>query len=115
MLRWARKVRSVGKRRDDYATQSDFCAIFFRQLDRLYSLSLILTGDELRAEECFLAGLDSCVNGSLVFRESAVAWSRRTVIKCAIRFMLPSPSNSRGPDLVANGHDSSSNQDTSLE
>jgi DNA-directed RNA polymerase specialized sigma24 family protein len=115
MLRWARKVRSAGKGRNDYATHSDFCAIFLQQLDRLYWLALILTGDELRAEECFHAALDSCVEGSLVFKESAVAWSRRSVIKCAIRFMLPSPSSPSRPALVANRCDSSSGQDASLK
>jgi len=115
MLRWPRKVRSAGKGRGDYATHSDFCAVFLQQVDRLYSLALILTGDELRAEECLLAALDSCVEGSLVFKESAVAWSRRSVIKCAIRFMLPSPSSLSHPDLVANRCASSSDQDALLK
>jgi DNA-directed RNA polymerase specialized sigma24 family protein len=115
MLRWARKVRSAGKGRNDYATHSDFCAIFHQQLDRLYSLALILNGDELRAEECLLAAFDSCVEGSLVFKGSAVAWSRRSVIKRAIRFMLPSPSSPFLPDLVGNRCDSSSDRDASLK
>jgi hypothetical protein len=51
MLRWAKEVQSVGKRRDDYAAHSDFCAVFLQQTDRLYSLALILTGDELRAAD----------------------------------------------------------------
>lgn len=115
MLRWARKVRSAGKSRDDYAAHSDFCAVFLQQLDRLYLLALILTGDELRAEECLLAALDSCAEGSLVFKESAVAWSRRSVTKCAIRFMLPSPASPSRLDLVANRYDTSLNQDASLK
>ena len=115
MLQWARKVRSAGKGRDDYAAHSDFCAVFLQQLDRLYSLALILTGDELRAEQCLLAALDSCVEGSLVFKESAAAWSRRSVMKCAIRFMLPSPSIPSRPDLVANHCGASSDQDASLK
>jgi hypothetical protein len=114
MLRWAKKVRSVGKGRDDYAAHSDFCALFIQQLDRLYSLALILTGDELKAEECLLAALDSCAKGSLVFKESATAWSRRSVIKCAIRFMLPSPLSRPVPRLVVNRCDSSSDQHASL-
>lgn len=89
MLRWARKVRSAGKGRDGYAAHSDFCAIFLQQLDRLFPLALILTGDELRAEECLLAALDFCEQRDLVFKESALSWSRRTVIKVAIRSMSP--------------------------
>src|SRR6267154_4951821 len=115
MLRWARKIRSAGKGGNDYATHSDFCAIFLQQLDRLYSLALILNGDEPRAEECLLAAFDSCVEGSLVFKGSAVAWSRRSVIKRAIRLMSPSPSTLFIPDLVGNRCDSSSDQDASLK
>jgi hypothetical protein len=95
MLQSASKKRPDGEGRNDYATHSDFCAVFLQQLDRLYSLALILTGHELRAEECLLAALDSCEQRDLVFKESAVSWSRRTVIKIAIRSMSPAP---LGPD-----------------
>lgn len=87
--------------RNDYATHSDFCAIFRNQLDRLYSLALILAGDELIAENCFLAAFDSCAEESRVFRESALSWSRRSVIKNAIKFVLPAACNSARQCLVA--------------
>ena len=115
MLRPSRKKRSDGKGGSDYATHSDFCAIFLQQLDRLYSLALILTGDEFRAEECLLVALDSCAEGSPVFKESAVAWSRRMVIKRAIRFMAPLPTSPSRSNLVVNRCDSSSEQDASLK
>jgi len=67
MLRWTKKMRSAGKGREDYAAHSDFCAVFLQQLDRLYSLALLLTGDELTAEECLLAAFDSCEQRGLVF------------------------------------------------
>lgn len=88
--------------RNDYATHADFCAIFRQHVDRLYLLALILTGDELTAEKCFLAALDSCAEERLVFRESALSWSRRSVIKSAIRFMLPAPGSQTGPHPVGN-------------
>ena len=78
--------------RNDYATRADFCALFRQHIDRLYLLALILTGDELTAEKCFLAALDSCAEERLVFRESALSWSRRSVIKSTIRFTLPARS-----------------------
>ena len=87
--------------RTDYATHADFCAIFRQHMDRLYLLALILTGDELIAEKCFLAALDSCTEERLVFRESAVSWSRRSVIKSAIRFTSPTP-GSPTPHPVGN-------------
>ena len=115
MLRPSSKKRSNGKGSSDYATHSDFCTVFRQHLNRLYSLALILTGEELRAEKCLLAAFDSCVEGSLVFQESAVAWSKRNVIKCAIRLMSPSRSGLSRPDLIANHCDSSSDQDRSLK
>jgi len=78
-------------------------------------LALILTGDELRAEECLLAALDSCVEGSLVFKESAIAWSRRSVIKCAIRFVAPAPSSASRSDLVVTRVDRNSGHGASLK
>jgi hypothetical protein len=115
MLRWEKEVRSAGKSRDEYAAHSDFCAVFRQQLDCLYWLALILTGDELKAEECLLKALDSCVTGSLVFKESAVAWSRRSVIKCAICFMLPSSSVPSRPGSLSHRCDLSSDHDASLK
>jgi hypothetical protein len=115
MLSPSRKKRSDGKGRSGLASHSDFCAIFLQQLDRLYLLALILTGEESRAEECLLAALDSCVEGSLVYKESAIAWSRRSVIKCAIRFVAPAPSSSSRSDLVVNPGDLRSGHGASLK
>jgi len=115
MLRWARKVRSAGKGGDDYAAHSDFCAVFLQEMDRLYSLALILTGDELRAEECLLAALDSCEQRDLVFKASAVSWSRRTVIKIAIRSMSPAPFGPARPYLVGHRSDLNFEQNVSLK
>jgi DNA-directed RNA polymerase specialized sigma24 family protein len=115
MLRWARKVRSADKGRDGYAAHSDFCAVFLQQLDRLYLLALILTGDELRAEECLLAALDSCEQRDLVFKESALSWSRRAVIKTAIRSMSPAPFDPARHYLLGHRGDPSFDQDVSIK
>ena len=85
---------------NDYARHEDFCAIFRNHLDRLYLLALILVGDELIAEKCFLAAFDSCAEESRVFRDSALSWSRRSVIKNAIRIVLPASGNSSHQCLV---------------
>lgn len=99
----AGKKRANGEGRNDYAAHSDFCAIFLQHLDRLYLLALILMGNEASAEKCFLEALDFCVQESPVFKESAVAWSRRSVIKTAIRLMSPGPADSPGPGFPGNG------------
>jgi hypothetical protein len=42
----------VGKQRPSpYATKTDFCQIFETDMNRLYRLSLLLTGDEPTAEQ----------------------------------------------------------------
>lgn len=115
MLRWARKKRLVGKGRNDYATHSDLCAVFLQHLDRLYLLALILTGDELQAEECLLAAFDSCEQRNVVFKESAVSWSSRTVIKTAIRFMSPAPVGPARHYLLGHRSDPNFDQDVSIK
>jgi DNA-directed RNA polymerase specialized sigma24 family protein len=73
----------------DYAMPADFCRMFEDRLDRLYTLSLLLTADRHQAEQCLVAGLDDCLQGSPVFREWAHSWARRTVVKNAIRMISP--------------------------
>lgn len=115
MLQAASKKRLNGDVGNDYATHSDFCAVFIQHLDRLYLLALILTGDELSAEKCFLAAFESCAEGRLVFKESAVAWSRRSVIKNAVRFISPSPGIPSPPRLTGNRNDLNLDPDASLK
>ena len=74
-----------------YATSSDFCRIFQSDMDRLYLLALLLTGNAELAEQCFVGGLEDARNGNRVFKEWAEAWSRRTIIKNAIRAVRPVP------------------------
>lgn len=79
-----------------YASPEDFCAIFVQDMDSLYSLALVLTGSHETAHQCYLASLDDCRTGSAVFWECASAWSRRAVIKNAIRLVVPGSGNADG-------------------
>src|SRR5215469_278861 len=54
-----------------YATSADFCSVFQKELSDLYLLSCLLTGDQEKAERCFVIGLDDCVKTDHVFREWA--------------------------------------------
>ena len=80
-------------RSNKYATSSDFCRIYVEQMSSLYLLSLLLTADPQKAEQCFLAGFDDCVNNNFVFRERAYLWARRNIILHAIRLLCPRPSD----------------------
>lgn len=74
-----------------YATSADFCQIFQHDMNRLYLLSFLLTGDHATAEKCFVLGLEDSKNGNLVFKEWAESWARRSVIANAIRMIHPRP------------------------
>jgi hypothetical protein len=73
----------------DYALPADFCLVFEAHVDSLYTLSLLLTADHRKADECVVAGLEDCLQGSPVFREWVQSWARRTIIKNAIRIISP--------------------------
>lgn len=79
-----------------YAAPSDFCAIFREDMSALYWLSLLLTGDHEKAEQCFVAALEDCLTGKLVFKEWARSWSRRSIIENAIRVVAPAASEDAG-------------------
>jgi hypothetical protein len=74
---------------DRYATREDFCKIFDEDLNGLYQLSLLLTGDQRRGERCFVAGIDDCAKENRVFREWARAWAKRVIVRNAIRELNP--------------------------
>lgn len=86
---------SAAKRVNDstralYATEADFCQIFAHDMQRLYLLALLLTGDEEQAEACFVGGLEEA-KGNPVFKEWAQSWARRAIITNAIRMLGPRP------------------------
>jgi hypothetical protein len=78
-----------------YTTSSDFCRIFAEETNGLFTLALLLTADPEKAEKCFVAGLENCVEGNAVFKEWARSWSRRAVIQHAIQMVAPLEGSSR--------------------
>src|ERR1700719_4468279 len=74
-------------RSNEYATSSDFCRIYVEQMNSLYLLSLLLTADPQKAEQCFLLGFDESVSNKSVFKERAHLWARRSLIFLALRFL----------------------------
>ncbi|MGA8490391.1 MAG: hypothetical protein WB711_08220 [Terriglobales bacterium] len=83
-------ARKLGKQQPSpYATTTDFCQIFETDVNRLYRLSFLLTGDEPIAEQCFLGGLQMAQEGSPTFKNWAGAWARRMIILDAIRVLHP--------------------------
>jgi len=78
-----------------YASGADFCRIFVEEMNGLYLLSFLLTGEHSLAEECFLRGLEDSRGGKPVFKEWAGSWVRRTLVQKAIQMVHPMPPHKR--------------------
>jgi DNA-directed RNA polymerase specialized sigma24 family protein len=76
-------------RESQFATCKDFQKIFTEEMSSLHLLALLLTADELKAEECFVSGLEDSIQGNPVFRQWARSWSKRAIIKNAIKALAP--------------------------
>lgn len=75
----------------EYASSAEFCKVFREDMGHLFRLAFLLTADYEKAEQCFVAGLEDAIEGNAVFKGWARSWSRRTVIKNAIRMIAPLP------------------------
>jgi len=84
-------IRVHEEKANRYATREDFRRIFSEDTNGLYQLSLLLTRDSVKAEQCFVGGLEDCVTGNSVFREWARSWAKRAIIQNAIRKLNPRP------------------------
>ena len=81
--------------RISHADPQDFCAIFDEDMNTLYSLAFLLTADHAKAEQCFLVAFDDCRSGPEVFPGWPRSWSRRAIVKQAIRLVNPRPGGSQ--------------------
>jgi DNA-directed RNA polymerase specialized sigma24 family protein len=82
-----------------YATREDFLKIFDEDLNGLYQLSFLLTGDHQKGERCFVAGIEDCAEENRVFMEWARGWAKRVIVKNAIRAVNPRRSQSTSSAL----------------
>jgi hypothetical protein len=69
------------------ATCEDFRKLFTEDVHGLHLLSFLLTADHEKAERCFVAGLDECVDGDSVFKEWARPWARRMIVRNALQMI----------------------------
>ena len=84
-----------------YATREDFLKIFEEDLNGLYQLSFLLTGDHQRGERCLVTGIEDCAEENRVFMEWARTWAKRVIVKNAIRDLNPRPSHSTSSALLS--------------
>jgi len=88
-------------REAQFATCKDFQKIFTEEMGSLHLLALMLTADEYKAQHCFVAGLEDSIQGNPVFQQWARSWSKRAIIKNAIKEIAPMAGR---PALALNGH-----------
>ena len=80
--------------RPDRFTASNFCGVFDQDMHILYSLALLLTGENKAAEQCFALALKQCVEGPSVFSGWERSWSRRAIVKQALQLVRPKAGDS---------------------
>ena len=83
-------------RAGEYATTDDFRRIFDENMNSLYVLAFLLTADHVRAERCFVSGLEDAIEGNPVFKEWARSWARRAIIQNAVKLIKPRPDDGNG-------------------
>src|SRR6202047_3187258 len=91
-----------GNLENRYATCQDFLKMFDEDMQGLYQLSFLLTGDHQKGERCFVAGMEDCAKENRVFREWARTWAKRVIVQNAIREVQPRPSHCDSIALAAN-------------
>jgi hypothetical protein len=93
-------IYSVNERPIPYATAVDFSRTFIKELQGLYLLSLLLTADSVKAEECLVSAIGECGDGTGVFMEWASSWARRAILKYAIHIIRPVPEHSDSSPFI---------------
>ncbi len=81
----------------EFTTPSDFCRTFKQDMNRLYLLSLLLTGGRRSAVQCFVSSLTDCLDMKPVFKDWTDFWTRHIVLHNAIRMLSPAV-NPNGED-----------------
>jgi hypothetical protein len=90
-----RTKRTNCERPTRYATAASFIEIFNEEMHSLLLLSILLTADPEKGEQCFVGALEECLHGMDVFMEWARLWARRAIVKRAIKLVKPAPEQAR--------------------
>ena len=79
----------------NYASQSDFCEVFEREMKSLYLLAFMLTANHRAAEQCFAATVADTSQAQPVFKGWVRSWVVRSMIKNAINIVSPAAVRNR--------------------
>ena len=89
---------------DTFATPEDFQRLFAREMTDLFRLSLHLTADAEKAESCLIHAMRECFVNSVVHKQWALTWARRTVIRNAIRLILGKENGAASCEVASDFH-----------
>jgi DNA-directed RNA polymerase specialized sigma24 family protein len=79
-----KKVKQATAVVDSYASMSEFCNYFVREMDSLYQLAFLLAGSSRLAEESIVAALEDCKRAK-VFKPWLESWGRLAVIERTLK------------------------------
>jgi hypothetical protein len=91
----------VDERVTPYATAADLFKTFTEEMHSLYLLSLLLTADHDKAEQCFVSAIGECLEEIGVFMGWTSSLARRAILKYAIRMIRPVPAHAESLSLIA--------------
>jgi DNA-directed RNA polymerase specialized sigma24 family protein len=100
-MSYLRQIRTERGKTNEYATREDFCRVFTENLNGLYQLSYVLTGEDEKAKRCFVAGFEDSIKSKTIFKDWVLSWAKRTIIKSAIRALQTQPVDAES-SLAAN-------------
>ena len=98
-----------------YSTAVDFIEIYNEEMRSLFLLSVLLTADPEKAEQCFAGGLEECFHRFDVSPEWASLWARRIVVKHAITLIKPVPMQANYQSLTDLPWNSRPNHDNLID
>ena len=93
-------IHVVDETASPYATAADLFKTFTEEMHSLYLLSLLLTADNDKAEQCFVSAMGECLDESGIFVEWTRSRARRAILKYAIRMVMPVTAHADSFSLV---------------
>ena len=91
-MNWNHKKPIAKSAASQHTSSEDFCRLFTEKMNSLYWLAFLLTADHEKAEQCFVAGLEDCVQAKWIFQSCAYAWAQSAIVRNAIHTLQPRPS-----------------------
>ena len=87
-MKRARRFGKTVSERCEYASKEEFASAFECERVGLQSLALLLTANKEAAKRCLVIAFRECIASGSVFKGWVLSWTRRMVIRNAIRLVM---------------------------